>query len=223
MLRALFMIVAVCCVALVATELAGFGYLWMQGRLTAETVQDVRDVVLGKIPDASAAEDPDESPSAPPSSEDVMQTRIERLFELGNREDELMVLKTMISEQAQRVTAQQEQLQKKRDDFEEKLARVREVVNEESIQQARAVLQAQQPADAADSVMGLSFDQSLAVVRGMPEKTIARILKELSKSDDNLKKERGRKLLEAITEGEPSKSLIEATAKELSPSAPATR
>lgn len=220
MIRVLLSILSVCCVAAVLTEAAAMGWLWSKGRLSADALREVKDVLAGKPPRTDVAET-ETADRTQPASDEIMQKRVVRLFDLGRREDELLVLKNLVADQAKRVTAMQAELERKQQDFEKRLKTLQEQNDEQSIQQSRAVLQALQPAEAAETLMGLPLEQSLTVVRGMPEKVIARILKELSRGDDK-KIERGRKLFEALTEGEPGKSLIESAGADLArpPAAP---
>ncbi|MCC7421213.1 MAG: hypothetical protein IT428_13095 [Planctomycetaceae bacterium] len=206
MIRFLFLMFAVCCGAIVAVEGAALAWLASQGRLNGDTLRDAKEAFVGKPP-ASTREVPAQETHEPVVNE-VMQKRVTRLFDLGRREDELQILKNLVAEQAKRVTAMQDQLEKKQQDFEKRLNELREQNEQASIQQSRTVLQAMQPAEAADQLMSLSPEQSLTVLRGMPEKTIARILKELTRNADKKVSERGQKLFESLTEGEPERSLI---------------
>lgn len=212
MIRFLFLIFGVCCATVVLAEGAAVGWLWSQGRLTSDTLRDVKDVMAGKPPESDRETPAPET--SEPVAEEVAEIRAKRLFGLGVREDELQILKNIVAGQAKRVTEMQAQLEKKQQDFEKRLAELREQNEQASIQQSRTVLQAMQPAEAADALMGLSPEQSLTVLRGMPEKTIARILKELTRSADKTVKERGQKLFEALTEGEPERSLIRSAGAE---------
>jgi hypothetical protein len=68
--------------------------------------------------------------------------------------------------------------------------------------------------------MQLSLDQDVVLMKGMPEKTIAKILKEFQTSGEpnivdgkDPAAERGRQIFEALSRGEPSRSLLEAQRK----------
>jgi len=213
MIRGLMSLLSVLCMAVVLCEAGGAGYFWFTGRLSRETLHEMGDVLVGKPPEPPA--DDDAEPKPVPTVDEVMQARVGRLFDLGTREQELLLLKTMIVQQAEQVTALRGELEKDRKSFAEELKTLKERNEEDAVQQSRAVLQALQPADAAAAVMSLSPEQSLRVVRGLPEKTIARILKELTRGDDKMK-ERGDKLLQSITEGEPSRKLIDDATAQLS-------
>lgn len=206
MIRFLFLMFAVCCGAIVVVEGAALGWLASKGRLNGDTLRDVREVFVGKAPETTREAPVTETHD--PDIDEVMQKRVTRLFDLVRREDELQLLKNLVADQSKRVTALQDQLEKKQQEFEKRLTELREQNEQAAIQQSRAVLQAMQPAEAADQLMSLSPEQSLTVLRGMPEKTIARILKELTRNADKKVSERGQKLFEALTEGEPERSLI---------------
>lgn len=206
MIRFLFLIVAVCCGAIVTVEGGALAWLASQRRLNADTMRDMKEAFVGKPPESTREAPAQETHE--PVVDDVMQKRIMRLFDLARREDELQILKNLVAEQAKRVTTLQDQLEKKQQDFEKRLTELREQNEQAAIQQARTVLQAMQPAEASEQLMGLSPEQSLTVLRGMPEKSIARILKELTRNADKKVSERGQKLFEALTEGEPERTLI---------------
>jgi len=67
--------------------------------------------------------------------------------------------------------------------------------------------------------MQLSLEQNVVLMKGMPEKTIAKILKEFQstpppQADAGLQRketppERGRMIFEALSRGEPSRTLLE--------------
>jgi hypothetical protein len=68
--------------------------------------------------------------------------------------------------------------------------------------------------------MQLPLDQDVVLMKGMPETTIAKILKEFQASGEpsvvdgkDAPAERGRQIFEALSRGEPSRSLLETQRK----------
>lgn len=207
MIRWIAVILGICCGTVVLLEATAVGWFWSQGRLTQDKMHEVGDILAGKTVEPPAVE-PEREETPEVSAEEVSRQRTLRLFDIGRREDELLILKNLVAEHSTRVTTLQTELEKKQKEFQKNLKSLNDANDEASVQQARAILQAQQPAEAADTLMALELDRSLVIVRGMPEKVIARILKELSRGDDK-RMERGRKLFESLSSGEPARSLIE--------------
>jgi Mg/Co/Ni transporter MgtE len=113
----------------------------------------------------------------------------------------------------------QKQIRARRKEFEDELARIEAEITSTSTEQARGVLLALPPKDAVQQLLQLSLDQDVVLLKGMPEKTIAKILKEFQTTTATLAEasgdrkeappERGRKIFEALSRGEPSRSLVE--------------
>lgn len=206
MIRWLAILVGICCLAIVLLESAAVGWYWSKGRLSQEKLREMGDILSGKSQEV-VVEEPEEKEEPEVSLEEVTRQRVLRLFDIGRREDELQILRDLVAEHSGRVTAMQAELERKQKDFQKNLDQLKAANDEAAVQQARAILQAQQPAEAADTLMALEPERALIVLRGMPEKVIARILKELSRGDDK-RIERGQKLFEAISGGDPARSLF---------------
>ena len=76
------------------------------------------------------------------------------------------------------------------------------------MEQTRGILLALQPDDAIDTLMGLTADENVILLKGMPEKSIARILEQFLSGEEN-ERVRGQEVFKAISQGNPSKSLID--------------
>ena len=70
------------------------------------------------------------------------------------------------------------------------------------------------PDDAVENLMQLDLEENIVLLKGMPEKQIAKILQEFLKGKDE-QLERGWQIFEAISRGEPSKKLIDAARQQL--------
>jgi flagellar motility protein MotE (MotC chaperone) len=154
-----------------------------------------------------------------PSAQEVAQARAVKIFSLDKRESELTTLKGMADAKREDLESLQKQIRSMRKAFEDELARIEATITSTGAEQARGVLLALPPKDAVLHLMQLPLDEDIVLMKGMPEKMIAKILKEfqatlITSSDASGERketpaERGRKIFEALSRGEPSRSLLE--------------
>ena len=213
MFRTLFLILSCVSIAVVLTGAAGAGWLWYTGVLSEHNVREIRLILSGQV---TAEPEPIVKPDAPKVAYEAVQTqRALRILDLQNRESNLLVLRQQILDEQKRTQERQASLQAEREAFEKKLADLEKEITEAGVEQARGVLMAMPPADAAARLMDLSLDEGLALMKGVPEKTAAKILKELAGTKEKL--ERGQQLFRAIYKGEPQQSLVEEARSRLLP------
>ena len=215
MKRAIVILTAILCVVIVIVEAAGLGVLWFQGRLTRELVETVIAVLTGD-------EDTDDfdlggSERVEPSSTQVMQQRIARTFDLGVRETELALLKTMVTEKRDALLADQNLFENQKREFEQRLAAMQEQLEGEASEQTRSVLTGLSPADSVKYLMGLDLEQNVVLLKGMTPKAISNILKEFNEAEapDDVR-QRGAAIFEALSQGTPVTELVDAARQELS-------
>ena len=205
-MRTAVMIVAVVCVATVLSELLGLGFLWYRGQLTSASIAEMRLALAG---DDESLFDIDESEMQDqPSTEDLAEERVTRILELSTREEEIELLKRVVTDNREGLKADQKKFQDHKADFEKQLKQLQKTNASESMEQTRAILLALQPADAIDTLMGLTADENVMLLKGMPEKSIARILQQFLSGEEN-ERARGQEVFKAISQGNPSKSLID--------------
>jgi flagellar motility protein MotE (MotC chaperone) len=154
-----------------------------------------------------------------PSAQEVAQARSVKVLNFDKRESELITLKSMADAKREDIESLQKQIRSLRKSFEEELARIEANITSTGTEQARGVLLAMAPKDAVQQLLQLSIDQDVVLMKGMPEKTIAKILKEfqvalpLPPDAAGERKEtpadRGRMIFEALSRGEPSRALLE--------------
>ena len=209
MIRSAVAVFCVVCVATIATEALGLALLWQRGQLTAETLHDIRLVLSGGLSATASDERPGDR--TVPTSDDVMTARIVRLFDLATREDELARIKAMLTERAEELSKQQQALAAQRQEFEAELQRLRDATQSEAADQARGVLVALPPADAVAGLMSLPLDENIRLLSGLPEKSIAKILKEFLQGGDE-QAARGRQIFEALSRGQPMSAAIDRAA-----------
>ena len=216
-MKYLFIIVGCVCSTVVAAELTGLFLLWRHGMISAHHLQEIKLVLTNR----AAADEPEiEAEQKPqyPSAQEVAQVRAVKVLNLDKRESELTTLKGMADAKREDLESLQKQIRSLRKAFEDELARIEANITSTSTEQARGVLLALPPKDAVQQLMQLSLDQDVVLLKGMPEKTIAKILKEFqttaslpdaSGERKDTPPERGRMIFEALSRGEPSRTLLE--------------
>lgn len=211
-MRTGMVIISVIAIATVLSEMIGVALLWYRGQLTEQTLSDVRLLLSGDL--QSAVQSENREPRELPSTEDYSQQRILRVLGLNTREQELQLLQSMVAANRKAVIDERQSLEGLRDEFEKRLAELKQQTASQSAEQARGILQALQPADAAEQLMALTFEQDVLLLKGMSERSVARILEQMLKGDD-AQKERGSAIFEALSQGDPEKSLVEDTQNQL--------
>jgi flagellar motility protein MotE (MotC chaperone) len=214
MMRTLLTIFCVICVATVLTEALGLAYLSLNGQLNAETVADIRLVFSGGVRQGPKG-DSEEQRQTPPSSDDVMERRVDRVWDLLRRQQELAVIKNTVSSQAAKVTRTRQDFQKKKETFLSELQTIAGELDSSSAEQSRGILIKLPPADAVQNLMALSLDQNVLLLKGMPDQAVATLLEQFRKNNDPKTIERGQKIFEAISMGEPKRKVVKAGAKQL--------
>lgn len=222
MIRSALIIVSIFCVATLFSEALGFAFLWFRGQLNGETLHEIRLVLSGGNPDEFA--DGDEGVKVRPSVDDILRHRSLRVLELDAREGELALMKTMITQKADELISEQQAFEERKLEFDDELESLNEQMISQATEQARGILLAMTPPDAVDHLMQLQLQESVVLLKGMPEKDIAEILQEfLGGSADKDRIDRGREIFEAITRGEPTSSLLEAANQDFGVDAPNAR
>jgi len=208
MKRAIVTVVCVVCVATVLTEILAAGFLWFRGQLTRETIEEIGLVISGGVRQAPADSGGDED-AAPPSSDDVMEKRVGRVWDLQRREKELMLIKNMVTDRSVQLTKSREEFVQQKQAFLTNLKTLSEELDAESTEQARGILAKLRPADAVASLMAISLEEDVKLLSGMADRAVASLLQEFEKSQDPKIVDRGRKIFEAISRGEPKRELVD--------------
>ncbi len=213
-MRTFVMIFSCACVAIVLSEAAAVFLLWQRGVLSESNIREVQHILGGY------ADKPDPIPTAQqsppqPSVSDVEKGRTTRVLDIERREAGLATLRQQVLDAQQRVEKAQDKLKAQREVYVRELEAAEKSLTETSTEQARAVLLALPPAIAVDRLMPLTVDRGVVLLKGMPEKSIAKILKEFTPAP--VKVERGQQLFDAIYRGSPQKEVLEKAMKELAP------
>ena len=205
-MRTAAVIVGVICVATVLSELVGLGFLWYRGQLTPATIADMQLALSGE--DDSVLDVEDGEKQDQPSNEEYAEERITRILGLSTRQEELNLLKRVITDNRKGLIEKNEEFREQKAEFEKQLQELQTASTSTAMEQTRGILVSLPPADAVDNLMGLTTEANVQLLKGMPEKTIAKILQEFLSGDES-EKTRGQDVFRAISEGEPTKKLID--------------
>ena len=217
-MKYLFIMIGCLCSTIVAAELTGLFLLWRHGMISSHHLQEIKLVLTNRTASDEPEEEIEQKPQFP-SAQEVAQARAVKVLNFDKRESELTTLKGMADAKREDLETLQKQIRSLRKAFEDELARIEASITSTGAEQARGVLLALPAKDAVQQLMQLSIDQDVVLMKGMPEKLIARILKEFQATlplppDANGERkeppaERGRMIFEALSRGEPSRALLE--------------
>ncbi len=221
MVRLLAVLFSVISGTVLLAEAVGLGWLWSKGVLTNHNLYEIRLILTGE---SRTEEDGkiEEIKTTGASQQELQAARIMRVLDLESRGNELEFVKSITLNRANELISRQNSFDEMKEAFRVELTALNEQSTTEAVEQARAVLLAS-PTDAAvQRLMELPLEESIALVRGMPEKSIAKILQGFDVAgkseagpaagggaDD--RKLRGRKIFEALSRGEPATTLIQNT------------
>lgn len=205
MIRLLVKMTACVCVAVVLAEMAALGVMWKKGLLSDHNVREIK-MVLAAGSEHAEQEGAASRNTNQPSMAQVIDQRAIRLFEFDRREGQLQAMKTMAADQAAELEQKLRDFRAHKQAFEEGLTSLQKSISSQASEQARGVLLALPPKDAVEKLMNLTLAEDVLLIKGMPEKSIARILAEFNSSAEQI--ERGRKIFEAISRGDPAKSYV---------------
>ena len=192
MWRTLAALIGLFSFATVLAEAMTVGYLAYEGRLSSERVSAILSgqPLAGEI--AAAAPE-----AAQPTADEAENQRTLQTLELNARADNLQLLKDLLTKEADKLSKDRAAYEKSRHDFESELEQVRTRAVDEATEQARLVVKSLAPRDAITYLLALEEPDALRIVKGLPERTVAKILQEFAAGTDE-EQQRGRSLFEAI-------------------------
>ncbi len=217
MMRRLWIVLSVCCVAVIASEVSATAILWSRGLLTARHMREVREVFEPQEKEAVAL-DAGAQPVMP-SSQDVLRERSMRVMSLTALESDVGLLKAMLDTERTSLSAQNAAFQQERAAFKAQLQQLSDETAVAARDQARGVLLALPPSEAVERLMQLSVNDDVLLMREMPENKIALLLKEFVSTPEgetasaNTKgaaerRQRAQEIFKSINNGEPRNSII---------------
>jgi hypothetical protein len=221
MIRTLWIVLSVSCMAVIVSEVAGAGILWSRGYLTARRLREVREVFEPQEKETVAIDA--EAQPVMPSAQDVLRDRSMRVLSLSSLETEVGLLKTMLDTERTSLSGQNAAFLQQRAAFKSQLQQLSDETAVAAREQARAVLLALPPSDAVDRLMQLSVTEDVLLLREMPEAKIALLLKQFvtapeadaAGANPNAaaktladRRQRAQEIFKSIDNGEPRNSII---------------
>lgn len=182
---------------LLAEGLAG-GLLWSQGRLNPDAIREIR--VILSDPDALTEEQERAQETPLVSVEDVIESRAIRILHLEEREAEQATLRNLTADYRQKINAEQEALLTRVEVFDEQQKLRQEKAKAAGIELSTSVLLASDVDLAVSQLTELALEETIILMKGMPEKHIAKLLAAFA-AGDATQKERGQQVFQAITRG----------------------
>jgi len=164
MIRLLAYVTSLFCFVVVLGEALGVGLLWMQGRLTPDTLDEIR-LILSEQPEQQQVPQEQQEQELP-STEDVLAERAMRILNLESRQRELEQLKALVDQGRELVLKEQDLFTQKKKAFEQQLAALQSQLNSEATELAREVIAKSDPKDAVRHLMALDLDQDVILLRG---------------------------------------------------------
>lgn len=188
---------AVAVLTLLAEGLAG-GLLWSQGRLNPDAIREIR--VILSDPNALAEEQERAQETPLVSVEDVIESRAIRILHLEEREAEQTTLRNLTADFRQKINAEQAALLTRTELFENQQKTRQSKAKAAGIELSTTVLLASDVDLAVSQLTELTLEETIILMKGMPEKHIAKLLAAFA-AGDKLQTERGQQVFQAITRG----------------------
>jgi hypothetical protein len=202
--RKLFGLLAGAALIFVFAEGLVVGVLWAKGRLTPDVVQEIRDILREPSLATPTLAKPEESKAPQVTTvDDVVRVRALRILQIEQRERDQQVLKGLVADSRNIVQRDREAITKQQDDYLAQKKADADRANSAAITQARSVLLKTDTTTMLDHLQKMPLDESIALVKGMPEKKIAEILQAFAAGDPKSAK-RGQELFQAISQGNPN-------------------
>lgn len=211
MIRLLMVLAGVVSVVIVLAEMFVATFLWSRGSLNKDSLKEIR-VALSPPAAKAAAEAEAAAESAAtttPSSEEIRALRVGKILELDARENELQLLKRLTTDLANQLISERQAFDQLKETFRKELSEQVTKATSEATEQARAILLASPPEEAVLRLMGLTLEEDVELLRGVQEKSLARILQAFQR--DPKAAERGQKIFEALYHGSPTVPLLNTT------------
>ena len=217
MMRTVWIVLSLSCVAVIVSEVAGAGVLWSRGFLTARRLREVREVFEPQEKEAVALDA--EAQPVLPSSQDVLRDRSLRVLSLSSLETEVGLLKAMLETERTSLSTQNAAFQQQRAAFKAELQKLSDETAVAAREQARAVVLALPPSEAVERLMQLTVTEDVLLLREMPENKIAMLLKEFVTTSEGdaaaanarsiaERRQRAQEIFKSINNGEPRNSII---------------
>ncbi len=212
-MRAVAALIGLASFATLLAEGLAVGVLAARGQLSTEAISTIGAALAGRPPQTAAAEVAQPLPP-PPSAEQIETARTLKTLDLNARADELGLLKDMLAAEAEQLKAERKTFDQTRKSFEDRLADLGARNIDEAVEQTRSVVKAMPAREAVTYLVSLPEPDVVRIMKGLPERTLAKILQEFAAGTDE-EQQRGRKIFAAIADGTPEAAAVESASEAL--------
>jgi hypothetical protein len=185
------------CVATILSQAVGIGLLWFTGYLNASTIGKALAVLAGDAGVEAATERAEAEPVRV-TQEQLLEHRAIRLLDLDHRNREVEGRVDFAADVLAKVREEREALDNLWKSFEDELKQVEESETSEGMEKVRSILAKLKPSQAKDLLMKNDVDEAVRLLAEMPDRTVAKLLKEF-KTDAEM--QRAEEILRALNEG----------------------
>lgn len=213
MKRTILMTLAVASTIVVVAQIGTLLYFSLTGVLTTESLWELQ-AVFEEATSPGDNDEPIDNEETEFSIEELMRERVVRTFDLEDREREMETLVQMIVARRDAILKEKHDLVTRKAQFTKELQELKDREVSEATVLAQGVLLAVPPADAVRDLMQLPLDHNITLLKGMPVKSIGKILKEFNQGDDEFRK-RGAEIFESLAQGDPTVRMIEEEIQEI--------
>jgi flagellar motility protein MotE (MotC chaperone) len=212
-MKRIMQVLAAVCMAIVIGQLTIVGMLAARGNLRQDNVRDAIAALAGMDVTGSQLVTAYQTATAieTPSYDEILQSRALAGLEMDMRYRAQTTYLQELRTIEERLRAEQERFDTRRDAFNRKLEDLLQGVGDASLKELQRTLESLQPKQAKVQLLKMlqdeSIDQVVAIVKAMPLDKRRKILGEFTTPEEQ---ERLAAILQRIGDGEPERSLIEA-------------
>lgn len=185
------------CVATILSQMVGVGVLWSTGNLNGNTIAIVAAVLAGEPIGEDVVEEI-EAESVQVTQEQLLEFRANRLLDIDHRNREVEARVNFDAGILARVREERAALEKLIKNFKQELKQIDEAETSEGAEKVRSVLAKVKPAQAKDILMSRELSDTVRLLSGMPDRIIAKLLKEFKTNEEMT---RAQEILKSLDEG----------------------
>lgn len=199
------------CVATILSQMIGLTLAWWTGSLQPANVEQAIAVLAGQEIEPEEPEEVEQEP-VQVTEEQWLEFRANRHLDLDHRSRELEGRSDFAADLLEKVRAERTALEALRTEFEQRLQQIEQDETEEGTEKVRSILAKVRPSQAKEILMKRNVDEAVRLLSGMPERIVAKLLKEF-KSQEELA--RAEEILRLLDEGKQQGQAARETQEEL--------
>lgn len=199
------------CVATMLSQLIGLALAWSTGSLQPANVEKAIAVLAGQEPRPTEPDKIDEEPMRV-TEKQWLEFRASRDLDLDHRNRELDGRTDFVSDLLEKVRAERAALDKLRAEFEQRLQQIEQSETDEGTEKVRSILAKVKPSQAKEILMKRDVGEAVRLLSGMPERTVAKLLKEFKTEEEMARAE---EILRLLDEGKQQGQAARETQEEL--------